>query len=262
MAPYQTHPPSTLGSKPTELGPTVVGLGPDLAFPGLHTQPLADYSGLRILSGRLNDKITILEFWNQSDIHGVAGSKAGKFSSITVSGCTDQQPVCVLKRRTNTTIDITFTPCKYCSIEDLKKVTTVVHGIVAGVPVLFNVPDPEACDTCLKCPLSANSSYDYRATLPIARFYPTIQLIVKWELQDELTRDIHRILLPYNSLGVKRELVTLMVICPSGANFCTTIATTGTLISTALTEWIPPTRFFGGTKDIRPADLRSFAVAG
>ncbi|CAG2060281.1 unnamed protein product [Timema podura] len=182
MAPYQTHPPSTLGSKPTELGPTVVGLGPDLAFPGLHTQPLADDSDLRekpppVHPTEIRTSISPSSAVGLNTTSALAnyateaGSKAGKFSSITVSGCTDQQPVCVLKRRTNTTIDITFTP-----FEDLKKVTTVVHGIVAGVPVPFNVPDPEACDTCLKCPLSANTSYDYRATLPIARFYPTVNI--------------------------------------------------------------------------------------
>jgi Niemann-Pick C2 protein len=54
-------------------------------------------------------------------------------------------------------------------------VTSIVHGIVAGVPVPFPLPNPNACtDSGLTCPLTAGTSYAYHVALPIKDEYPSV----------------------------------------------------------------------------------------
>ncbi|XP_077996672.1 NPC intracellular cholesterol transporter 2 homolog a-like [Glandiceps talaboti] len=112
------------------------------------------------------------------------GSKSGKAATVEVDPC-PQQP-CVLKRGTNETVKITFTPNKA-----ITAIKAVVHGIIADVPVPFPLPNPDGCkDSGLACPLTPNKSYTYVDVLEIKTIYPALQLTIKWELQDQNGDDI------------------------------------------------------------------------
>lgn len=59
--------------------------------------------------------------------------------------------------------------------ESTEAVTAVVHGIILGVPVAFQLPNPDGCkDSGLECPLSAGKTYHYQASLPVLRKYPRV----------------------------------------------------------------------------------------
>ncbi|XP_071441360.1 ecdysteroid-regulated 16 kDa protein-like [Hetaerina americana] len=118
------------------------------------------------------------------------GSKAGNFTGVTITNCATD-PVCILRRNSNVTIQFDFTP-----YYGTNKVTAVVHGIKMGIPVPFHFPDEEACRQTLKCPLFKGKTYTYEATFPIKKKYPTLRLDVKWELKNDEQRDIVCILIP------------------------------------------------------------------
>lgn len=51
----------------------------------------------------------------------------------------------------------------------------VVHGVILGVPVAFQLPNPDGCkDSGLVCPLASGNEYHYTATLPVLRKYPKV----------------------------------------------------------------------------------------
>merc|ERR1712142_364593 len=67
-------------------------------------------------------------------------------------------------------------------------VNTVVHGIIAGIPMPFNVPEGKACETGhIKpgCPLTPGQEHAYDTKLPVSSWYPSLRLNVRWQLQDE-----------------------------------------------------------------------------
>ncbi|KDR22662.1 protein NPC2 homolog [Zootermopsis nevadensis] len=120
------------------------------------------------------------------------GSTAGSFTNVTISSCKDTDPVCILKKNSNVTLDISFTT----SVTD-NTVTADVHGIIQGIPIPWPVQNPDACKSSgLKCPLEPGKNYHYTATFPIKTSYPTMHLQVKWELQNESKTDIVCALIP------------------------------------------------------------------
>lgn len=103
---------------------------------------------------------------------------------IDISPCTEEP--CVLHKGTNATVQV-----KFKTKAGITKATSVVHGIIEKVPVPFPVPIPDACeDQGLLCPLAANQEYTFHTTLSIKPLYPSIELIVKWELQDDGREDV------------------------------------------------------------------------
>lgn len=60
---------------------------------------------------------------------------------------------------------------------DIKAVKAVVHGIVAGIPIPFPVPNPDACkNSNLVCPLKSGQTYVYQDVIPVATTYPTVSI--------------------------------------------------------------------------------------
>ena len=57
------------------------------------------------------------------------------------------------------------------SITSLK---AVVHGIIAGIPVPFSLPEPEACGKSLKCPVASGTKVFYHEGLPVKTQYPSV----------------------------------------------------------------------------------------
>lgn len=116
----------------------------------------------------------------QAKFYTDCGSKLANIQSIGVSNCEDSAKECILKRNTNVTISINFTPTK-----DVTQMETEVHGIIMNLPVPFPLPQPDACkESGMTCPLPAGKEVNYKATLPILKSYPKLKVDVKWELKN------------------------------------------------------------------------------
>ncbi|KPI90959.1 PREDICTED: ecdysteroid-regulated 16 kDa protein-like [Papilio xuthus] len=127
----------------------------------------------------------------QAKFYSDCGSNLSTLQKVEVSGCSDNAKECILKRNTNVTISLEFTPSK-----DIKNLETEVHGVIMNLPVPFPLPQPDACkDTGLRCPLKAGDVANYKSTLPVLKSYPKVKVDVKWELKfDE--EDVVCILIP------------------------------------------------------------------
>ncbi|XP_059620201.1 NPC intracellular cholesterol transporter 2 homolog a [Phlebotomus argentipes] len=120
------------------------------------------------------------------------GSKAGSFSKVEVTNCNMDAPPCILKRNSNVTISIEFTPDIECN-----DVTAVVHGDLLGVQVPFPISNPNACQSPgVDCPIQPQTTYSYTATLPVLKSYPKVKVNVKWELQNAKKDDIVCVIIP------------------------------------------------------------------
>lgn len=61
----------------------------------------------------------------------------------------------------------------------------VVHGIVMGVAIPFPIPEPDGCKSGISCPIEKDKTYSYLNKLPVKNEYPSIKLVVEWELTDD-----------------------------------------------------------------------------
>ena len=70
-------------------------------------------------------------------------------------------------------------------------VTSVVHGVISGVPIPFPLPNPDGCrDSGLACPLQPDHAYTYQVSLPIKEEYPSLRVQIQWQLKDATGDDI------------------------------------------------------------------------
>uniref|UniRef100_U3JUV9 NPC intracellular cholesterol transporter 2 n=1 Tax=Ficedula albicollis TaxID=59894 RepID=U3JUV9_FICAL len=60
-----------------------------------------------------------------------------------------------------------------------------VYGEMLHVDVPFPIPEPDGCKSGIQCPIQKGHSYSYLNKLPVKSEYPSIKLIVKWELVDD-----------------------------------------------------------------------------
>ncbi|KAK2707540.1 NPC intracellular cholesterol transporter 2 homolog a-like [Artemia franciscana] len=119
------------------------------------------------------------------------GSINGKVRSVNVEGCSSG-PICILKSGTNVTLNVEFE-----ALTDTNKLTSVVHGIIGGIPLPFLLPNDNGCiSSGIKCPVVNEETYHYESDLEILQIYPKIRVIVKWELKDETGKDMFCILIP------------------------------------------------------------------
>lgn len=118
------------------------------------------------------------------------GNPSAKVLDVTVVGC--NSPPCALKKGTNASFSLTFEAGKAYTAANAD-----VHGIIGGIPLPFQIPNPDGCHNCnLVCPLESGKTYVYKNTIPVSTSYPKLQLIVKWELLDQNGDDIVCIELP------------------------------------------------------------------
>ncbi|VDK43747.1 unnamed protein product [Taenia asiatica] len=67
----------------------------------------------------------------------------------------------------------------------------VVHGIIAGIPVPFPLPDNDLCHFVQPgCSIKPNSSEQMDYSLYVKESYPSIQLTIKWQLVNEVGVDL------------------------------------------------------------------------
>ncbi|CAH8667605.1 unnamed protein product [Heterobilharzia americana] len=112
------------------------------------------------------------------------GSSKGSVISMAVIPC-DSEP-CSLYRGKNSTISIDFK-----TLSNVTKANAVVHGIIAGLPIPFTLPNPNVCDfVSPSCPLkSTEGKYTYKYAMLTSNEYPPIRVTIKWELSDEEGND-------------------------------------------------------------------------
>jgi len=113
------------------------------------------------------------------------GSKSGKPTHVYVTPCMTPSS-CVLHKGTNSTISVSFIPNGVTT-----KVTAVVHGVIAGIAVPFPMEGTDGCvKSGLTCPLKGGVEVKYSKELPVKTVYPSLKLLVKWELQDQNKLDL------------------------------------------------------------------------
>ncbi|CAG9762254.1 unnamed protein product [Ceutorhynchus assimilis] len=116
----------------------------------------------------------------------------GVVSSVVVSKCLPNAKRCILKRNTNASMEIDFTPDI-----DADKITAEVKGYILGVPAPFNLPNPDGCtDSGITCPIKASSTYKYKAQIPILPSYPRVTVDIQWKLKDGEGKDIICAMIP------------------------------------------------------------------
>ncbi|OQV18702.1 putative Epididymal secretory protein E1 [Hypsibius exemplaris] len=131
---------------------------------------------------------------NCNTVKGPKGANAptptGTCKTVSIEPCT-QQP-CELKKGTNITFSVQFTANAAATT-----LTSEVYGVINGVPVKFNLPNPNGCkESGITCPLVAGETYTYKDALYISHLYPAINLVVKWSLLDQAGSPIFCVVAP------------------------------------------------------------------
>ncbi|XP_068563082.1 NPC intracellular cholesterol transporter 2-like [Cebidichthys violaceus] len=121
------------------------------------------------------------------------GSSSGKVSIVDISPCATQP--CPLHRGQSYSVNVTFD-----SAVESQSCKAVVHGIIAGVPVPFPIPMKDGCKSGIQCPIQKQQKYHYLNSLPVKSVYPTIKLVVEWELKDDNQKDLFCIRFPVQIL--------------------------------------------------------------
>ncbi|XP_078675410.1 NPC intracellular cholesterol transporter 2-like [Branchiostoma floridae x Branchiostoma belcheri] len=107
------------------------------------------------------------------------GSKVAKINSINITPC-ETEP-CPLVKGHNVSVVLEFTTNK-----QITKASAVVHAILSGVRVPYPLQNPDGCkDSGLKCPIAGGGTYNYTSSLLVSKTYPSIKLVVEWELKDQ-----------------------------------------------------------------------------
>ncbi|CAG10609.1 unnamed protein product, partial [Tetraodon nigroviridis] len=118
-----------------------------------------------------------------------SGSTSGKVAMVDIVPCPIQP--CQLHKGQSYSVNVTFN-----SLVESQKSKAVVYGIVAGIPVHFNIPSDDGCKSGIHCPILVQHSYSYINDLPVKSEYPAIKLVVKWELLDDNQKDLFCIKFP------------------------------------------------------------------
>ncbi|VDM04733.1 unnamed protein product [Schistocephalus solidus] len=96
------------------------------------------------------------------------GSKSGTFSAVEVVPC-ETNP-CTLYKGSHANLTLTFK-----ADHTVKSGKASVHGIIAGVPIPFPIPDNDLCKFASpSCPLDAGTTYTYMYSLEVKKTYPSV----------------------------------------------------------------------------------------
>ncbi|XP_076463480.1 NPC intracellular cholesterol transporter 2-like [Babylonia areolata] len=125
----------------------------------------------------------------EADWHTVGfkdcGSEKGNVTQVQVNTTVDEGTV-VLKKGTSVELRVSFT-----SNEDTGTLTSSVHGILGGIPIHFPLPNPNVCQDCnVTCPVKSGESYVYTPNIDVKTEYPSVRLVVKWEVKDNNNADV------------------------------------------------------------------------
>lgn len=54
----------------------------------------------------------------------------------------------------------------------------MVHGVIAGVPIPFAIPNDDGCKSGIQCPIQKQKTYSYVNQLPVKSEYPSVSFTV------------------------------------------------------------------------------------
>ncbi|KAK5857337.1 hypothetical protein PBY51_010589 [Eleginops maclovinus] len=117
------------------------------------------------------------------------GSSTGKVVTVDINPCPNQP--CELQKGQSYSVNVTFN-----SDVSSQTSTALVHGIIAGVPIPFPIPIEDGCKSGIQCPIQQQQKYNYVNLLPVKSEYPSIKLVVEWELRDDDKKDLFCIRFP------------------------------------------------------------------
>ncbi|XP_076017733.1 NPC intracellular cholesterol transporter 2-like [Genypterus blacodes] len=117
------------------------------------------------------------------------GSVSGKVDQVNIAPC-PKQP-CQLHKGQSYSVNVTFN-----SAVESTTSKAVVHGVIGGVPIPFPIPTDDGCKSGIECPIQQLKTYNYVNALPVKEGYPSLKLVVKWELKDSNNQDLFCILFP------------------------------------------------------------------
>ncbi|XP_003987882.1 NPC intracellular cholesterol transporter 2 [Felis catus] len=103
------------------------------------------------------------------------GSGFGVIKELNVSPCPTQP--CKLHKGQSYSVNVTFT--SNVSSQGSK---ALVYGILMGVAVPFPIPEADGCKSGINCPIQQGKTYSYLNKLPVKNEYPSIKVMVKWQL--------------------------------------------------------------------------------
>ncbi|XP_062973934.1 NPC intracellular cholesterol transporter 2 [Elgaria multicarinata webbii] len=106
------------------------------------------------------------------------GSKDGSISEVNVTPCPTQP--CLLHKGESYSVNVTFT-----SKVDSQGSQAKVYGEMIHVDIPFPLDQPDGCKSGINCPIQKEHSYNYLTKLPVKTDYPSLKLVVKWELLDD-----------------------------------------------------------------------------
>lgn len=78
----------------------------------------------------------------------------------------------------------------------MENITTLVHGILLGVPISFPLENADACVTDVQCPLKKGITMYYSTNLPIYQRYPVLPITIDLNLQTDDKQNIVCIRIP------------------------------------------------------------------
>jgi len=133
----------------------------------------------------------LIEYALSTPVQSCSGGPHPLSDNYDIIGCI--KPPCKLKRNTNATIELKFTPT-----EDVASVKNTVHAIIAGIPFPFiGVDGTDACSkiflpdgSTAGCPLKAGQEYVYKNTFKVLEIYPKLRLVVHWAITARGNKDL------------------------------------------------------------------------
>ncbi|XP_048734441.1 NPC intracellular cholesterol transporter 2-like [Ostrea edulis] len=106
------------------------------------------------------------------------GSVTGTIDQVEITPCPAEP--CQVKKGDNATMKVEFT-----AKVDSTKYTSVLHGIIGGVPVPFPLQNG-----LVSGPISTNTKITYSNFLMVLPSYPKISLVAKLEIRDDNDKDL------------------------------------------------------------------------
>ncbi|XP_062614730.1 NPC intracellular cholesterol transporter 2-like [Saccostrea cucullata] len=97
--------------------------------------------------------------------------------TVDITPCKEQP--CKFYHGMNVTVSVTF-----LSVKSSVGLTAEIYGILAGVPVKFNMPNSNGCRSSnITCPIKNGDQYTYSGVFNVLKTYPNIRLTVQWDLK-------------------------------------------------------------------------------
>ncbi|KAL8602649.1 hypothetical protein ACOMHN_029971 [Nucella lapillus] len=104
------------------------------------------------------------------------GSVSGTIKSVDITPCPTEPCLFQRTKTINVTVD-------YTANTNITSAITKVYGYILGVKVPFPVPS-DACKN-MTCPVAQGSAITYKNSVYIKSEYPSVSVVVQWEVHDQ-----------------------------------------------------------------------------